>query len=230
MRTDDTTIPGAAVPLTEAPPMSAGASVGASAIAPPVAALFHDHRRVVEAEEETSKKLLLSRDAIYRRTLAAADALAAIAAVSLCRLVLGPNHPTALALLIAPLVVVMGKLMGLYDREEWLVRKSTLDEAPGLFQLATLFAVAMWSAVPRRHAVWHAHTGAICALNRIDDRLVPHRRPHALKKPVCGSHRAARGARGTGLTEAGYRGRVGRLQGFPRAWRANRETPASPNT
>ena len=43
-----------------------------------------------------------------------------------------------------PLIVVLGKVIGLYDRQESVVRKSTLDEAPVLFQLATLFAVAIW--------------------------------------------------------------------------------------
>ena len=88
--------------------------------------------------------LLSSRDAVYRRTLALADTVAAVTAVLLCRVISGPQHPAGAAVLFAPLAVVMGKVMGLYDREEWLVRKSTLDEAPGLFQLATLFAIAIW--------------------------------------------------------------------------------------
>jgi exopolysaccharide biosynthesis polyprenyl glycosylphosphotransferase len=38
-----------------------------------------------------------------------------------------------------PLLLVGAKLLGLYDRDETLLRKTTLDEAPKLFQLATLF-------------------------------------------------------------------------------------------
>ena len=38
----------------------------------------------------------------------------------------------------------MSKVVGIYDRQELLVRKSTLDEAPALFQLATLYALIVW--------------------------------------------------------------------------------------
>ena len=41
-----------------------------------------------------------------------------------------------------PILLVGAKLTGLYDRDETLLRKTTLDEAPKLFQLATLCA---WS-------------------------------------------------------------------------------------
>ena len=45
-----------------------------------------------------------------------------------------------------PLVVVISKLLGLYDRDELVLRKSTLEEAPRLFQLATLFSLVLWIA------------------------------------------------------------------------------------
>src|SRR5205085_8749958 len=38
------------------------------------------------------------------------------------------------------------KLNGLYNRDETLLRKTTLDEAPKLFQVATLFALGVWLA------------------------------------------------------------------------------------
>ena len=86
----------------------------------------------------------LSRDAVYRRGLAAADTVAAGLAFIASMLVVGWDHPDPICLIAAPFIVVLGKLMGLYDREEWLVRKSTLDEAPQLFQLATVYALAAW--------------------------------------------------------------------------------------
>ncbi|HEY4916605.1 MAG TPA: exopolysaccharide biosynthesis polyprenyl glycosylphosphotransferase [Solirubrobacteraceae bacterium] len=43
-----------------------------------------------------------------------------------------------------PILVVCAKLTGLYDRDETLLRKTTLDEAPKLFQLATLCALVAW--------------------------------------------------------------------------------------
>ena len=37
-----------------------------------------------------------------------------------------------------------GKVSGLYDRDELLINKTTLDQAPQLFQLATLYALLIW--------------------------------------------------------------------------------------
>ena len=45
-----------------------------------------------------------------------------------------------------PILVLCAKLTGLYDRDETLLRKTTLDEAPKLFQLATLCALVAWLA------------------------------------------------------------------------------------
>jgi exopolysaccharide biosynthesis polyprenyl glycosylphosphotransferase len=50
------------------------------------------------------------------------------------------------ALAALPIVVVCAKLLGLYDRDEALIRKTTLDEAPKLFELATLVALLGWLA------------------------------------------------------------------------------------
>ena len=63
----------------------------------------------------------------------------------LCLSVLGSGDAVTLRLaLLIPLVIVVGKLLGLYDRDELVMRKSTLDEAPALFQLATLFCLLTW--------------------------------------------------------------------------------------
>jgi len=40
-------------------------------------------------------------------------------------------------------VVVVSKVVGLYDRDEHLVRKTTLDEAPALFQVSTLYTLLL---------------------------------------------------------------------------------------
>jgi exopolysaccharide biosynthesis polyprenyl glycosylphosphotransferase len=47
------------------------------------------------------------------------------------------------ALLAVPFALLAAKLIGLYDRDDLLLHKTTLDEAPGLFQLATLYAVCV---------------------------------------------------------------------------------------
>ncbi len=50
--------------------------------------------------------------------------------------------PGALAVL--PPAVLAAKLLGLYDRDETLLRKTTLEEMPRLFHLATLSALVIW--------------------------------------------------------------------------------------
>jgi exopolysaccharide biosynthesis polyprenyl glycosylphosphotransferase len=58
---------------------------------------------------------------------------------------LGAEAPlTPRLLVVFPALVLAAKLNGLYDRDELVVRKTTLDEAPGLFQVATLFTLAIW--------------------------------------------------------------------------------------
>jgi exopolysaccharide biosynthesis polyprenyl glycosylphosphotransferase len=84
------------------------------------------------------------RDAIYNRALAAADTTAAAFGLLLSMIVVGRDHPVLLTLAASPLMVAVGRFSGVYDRAEWRVRKSTLDEAPRLFHAAALFAIAIW--------------------------------------------------------------------------------------
>lgn len=91
--------------------------------------------------ERNQREDAASREAVFRRLLALADLLAASAAVLLCVVVLGHRSLEPLALIALPLVVVLGKVVGIYDRDELVVNKATIDEAPRLFQLATLYAL-----------------------------------------------------------------------------------------
>ena len=84
-----------------------------------------------------------ARDRRYRWALAASDVLAAILAIGLAT-VLSPDNLRWATLLGLPLVVLVSKLQGLYDRDELLIRKTTVDEAPKIFQLATLFTLLFW--------------------------------------------------------------------------------------
>ena len=104
------------------------------------------NRRAAEwaiAEGETHPEVAL-REAIFRRCLAVADVIAAAVALMLCISILGDDGLRTLTLLALPLVVVAGKLKGLYDRDELLINKTTIDESPQLFQLATLYALVIW--------------------------------------------------------------------------------------
>jgi exopolysaccharide biosynthesis polyprenyl glycosylphosphotransferase len=99
-----------------------------------------DSRPIVEREPGVVTR---RRDALYRRLLAVADVFAAGLAVNLAILA-GGARPTAYVLLALPLIVVLGKLLGLYDRDEYLLHKTTLDEAPKLLQVSLLFLVFAW--------------------------------------------------------------------------------------
>ena len=81
----------------------------------------------------------------FRRLLLVADVVAIVGAfvltVEFSRRSLGLTWAAAAGV---PILVVCAKLTGLYDRDETLLRKTTLDEAPKLFQLATLCALVAW--------------------------------------------------------------------------------------
>jgi exopolysaccharide biosynthesis polyprenyl glycosylphosphotransferase len=87
----------------------------------------------------------MRRDAVFRRLLVVADVVAIVTAfvltVELSRRSLALTWAGIAAV---PILVVCAKLTGLYDRDETLLRKTTLDEAPKLFQLATLCALVAW--------------------------------------------------------------------------------------
>jgi exopolysaccharide biosynthesis polyprenyl glycosylphosphotransferase len=89
----------------------------------------------------------LLRDALFRRVLLVADVVAIVGAfaltVGLASRSLQLTWASAAGL---PILLVCAKLSGLYDRDETLLRKTTLDEAPKLLQVATLCALVAWLA------------------------------------------------------------------------------------
>jgi exopolysaccharide biosynthesis polyprenyl glycosylphosphotransferase len=48
------------------------------------------------------------------------------------------------AVLIVPFVLLAGKVIGLYDRDQHVLRKTTIDEAPSIFYLSVLYSLALW--------------------------------------------------------------------------------------
>ena len=85
-----------------------------------------------------------ARDTLFRRLLGLADLLAGAVGL-LVAVSLSPRDSIRFAALIAlPAIVAMSKVIGLYDRDELLLHKATLDDAPAVFQLATLFAIFVW--------------------------------------------------------------------------------------
>lgn len=94
--------------------------------------------------EAVSPPAVGRRDSLFRRLLATADAGSACLAVTVCVVLLGDDQLRPASLAALPLVVLASKAIGLYDRDELTLRKSTLEEAPALFQLATLYALMVW--------------------------------------------------------------------------------------
>src|SRR3712207_1568615 len=91
-------------------------------------------RRASPIQEAPSPVGIRVREGLYRRYLGATDCLAAILAVILVTTLWG--HEVALLSLAAgPLVVLMHKLAGLYDRDELVLKRSTLDEVPAILQV-----------------------------------------------------------------------------------------------
>jgi exopolysaccharide biosynthesis polyprenyl glycosylphosphotransferase len=85
-----------------------------------------------------------SRDRLYRRMLAYADVASACLALLVCVSVIGDGRLRLMSFLALPLVVAVSKIHGLYERDELMVRKTTMDEAPQLFQQATLYTLIVW--------------------------------------------------------------------------------------
>ncbi len=98
---------------------------------------------LAEAAEPTSAQ---RSDAVLRYLLALADLCSATASIAFCMVVLGNDGLEIGLLLVLPLVLVISKVIGLYDRDEVVLSKSTLDELPALFQLATLYTLLVWLA------------------------------------------------------------------------------------
>jgi exopolysaccharide biosynthesis polyprenyl glycosylphosphotransferase len=94
---------------------------------------------------KATRRTVFRRDARYRRGLAVADVISAASAVTLTFAVLGDRDQLRPSLLLAiPLVVFVSKVIGLYDRDEHLLHKTTLDEVPAIFQVTTLYALLIW--------------------------------------------------------------------------------------
>lgn len=96
-----------------------------------------------EAEPWEGRERARKRDALFRRTLAIAD-MAAIVIATLSAVTFGGDALVLPAIAVPILFVAVVKALGLYDRDEHLLHKSTLDEVPALFGIATLAALLLW--------------------------------------------------------------------------------------
>jgi exopolysaccharide biosynthesis polyprenyl glycosylphosphotransferase len=65
-------------------------------------------------------------------------------ALALVAVIFGGGHLLWPGVLVGPLFVVVTKALDLYDRDEHLLHKTTVDEIPTLFGLATVTTLAFW--------------------------------------------------------------------------------------
>ena len=89
-------------------------------------------------DEGAAPVVAAARDATLRRLLMLADVLAASIALLAAVSFVGEATPLLTSLAILPLVVLASRAMGLYDRDDVVLSKTTLNEAPSLLHLATL--------------------------------------------------------------------------------------------
>ena len=98
----------------------------------------------LRADRARARNSVRRRESISRRVLGVADALAVSCALIVGAVVVGHGELTLASLAVPPLFVVVAKTLGLYDRDEHLLHKTTLDEMPALVGLATLSALLLW--------------------------------------------------------------------------------------
>lgn len=89
----------------------------------------------------------LRRDRLFRRALLVADVLAIVGGLELLAQISSRALQLTWVSVCGLLSLLVGaKILGLYDRDEILLHKTTLDEAPKLFHIATLGALVAWLA------------------------------------------------------------------------------------
>ncbi len=95
----------------------------------------------------TNVEPIARRDMGLRRALALSDVLATAAALAIVTLTVSGGFDVGLrpsTILIVPLVLIAAKAIGLYDRDQHMVRKTTIDEVPSLLYLSVLFTLTVW--------------------------------------------------------------------------------------
>lgn len=89
------------------------------------------------------------RDTLVRRVLGAVDIVAAAGSLVIALVVIGGQALSFWpALACMPLLTLVNKAVGLYDRDENLLRKTTLDEGPALLGVSSFYAFLIWICGP----------------------------------------------------------------------------------
>lgn len=99
-------------------------------------------------QETAGHEIMLKRDKSLRRALALGDVLAVYLAllISVGLIDGGAVRLRWTAIAIAPVLVLVAKAIGFYDRDQYMLRKTTIDEAPAVLNLAVFYALTLWLA------------------------------------------------------------------------------------
>ncbi len=89
---------------------------------------------------------VVRRDAQLRRGLATSDVISGFASLFVVTKSIdaGSVRLDLASLLVAPFILLAGKLIGLYDRDPHVLHKTTLDEAPSIGYFSVVFALGIW--------------------------------------------------------------------------------------
>ncbi len=173
-------------------------------------------RRPDRIEEGAALAPVNLREGLYRRSLAIADASAALLALCLIVVWDAGARFDPWVLLAMPVVVLVSKVGGLYERDELVLRKTTLDEAPSLLQIAGMFALIVFlgqnqfvhaAMTPQLVAELWLVTFALLFLGRVAARLLAARVATVERCLVVGDPEAIRTV-GAKLDGAGLNAKV----------------------
>src|ERR1039458_5456762 len=106
-----------------------------------ISLIWEAGRGADRAGKATGYPVRLRRNAFFKRALILVDVLGACAALVVGQ---GSVHMRLAAILVAPFVVLASKVIRLYDRDEDVVHKTTIEEAPSILHLAVLYALTVW--------------------------------------------------------------------------------------
>ncbi len=133
-------------PIGEAPEVAIRAGAASRDRGSPVSLLRLRPFRPPRPVEREASEVAAKRNALSRRLLASADMLAASIAFVFVITLIGNDALGPYLLVAVPAIIVVCKLCGLYDRDEYLLSKTTLDEAPALFWVSTLYTLLAFLA------------------------------------------------------------------------------------
>jgi exopolysaccharide biosynthesis polyprenyl glycosylphosphotransferase len=100
------------------------------------------------APEAAAYRTMLKRDARFRRGMALGDVLAAYLSLLVATFIVHAGDVSLRwwIVCLAPFVIFSAKTIGLYERDQYTLRKTTLEEAPTMVHMAVFYALVVWLA------------------------------------------------------------------------------------